>query len=163
MKNDGKIQDAVEQKNALGLLAAKLDQSRSAVNVNQLIIFYSSVTLPLASQMVQCEKQKISASYGAIDLLLNHNISLENYTGVNYLFVDVAAVLRPVKNVPKTFENLAIKLINAIPQRCNVVYFVCDTCFERSIKVVERNNRGNSDRLAVRSRKYTFLVTFKNF
>ena len=34
MKNDGKIQDAVEQKNALGLLAAKLDQSRSAVNVN---------------------------------------------------------------------------------------------------------------------------------
>ena len=61
---------------------------------------------------------------GAIDSFSNHNISLENYTGVNYLSVDVAAASRAVKNVPKTFEDLAIKLIYDVPQRYNAVYFV---------------------------------------
>ena len=84
--------------------------------------------------------------YGATDSLSNHNISLENYTSVNYLFVDVAATLRAVKNVPKTFEDLAINLINDVPQRYNVVYFVCDNYFEKSIKAAERHNRGSSDR-----------------
>ena len=46
------------------------------------------------------------------------------------LFVDVAAALKAVKKVPKTFEDLAIKLINAVPQRYSVVYFVQDTYFE---------------------------------
>ena len=94
--------------------------------------------------MVQCEKQK-NLIYGAIDSLSNHNISLESYTGVNYLFVDVNAALRAVKNVPKMFEDLAIKLINDVPQRYNVVYFVCDTYFEKSIKAAQRNKRGSSD------------------
>ena len=43
------------------------------------------------------------------------------------LFVDVAETLRTVKNLPKTFEDLTIKLINDVPQRYkNVVYFVCE-------------------------------------
>ena len=60
--------------------------------------------------MVLYEKQKKSNLYGAVESLSHHNISLENYTGVNFLFVDVAAALRAVKNGPKTFEDLAIKL-----------------------------------------------------
>ena len=64
--------------------------------------------------MLRCNKKK-SNLYDAIDSLSNHNISLENYTGVDYLFVDVAAAQRAAKNVPKTFEELAIKLINDVP------------------------------------------------
>ena len=108
-------------------------------------------------------KTKKSNLYGAIDSLSNHNISLKNYTGVNYLFVDVAAALRAVKNVPKTFEDLAIKLINDVPQRYNVVYFVCGTYFEKSIKAAERNNRGSSDRLVVRSSKMRIPSDFQKF
>ena len=89
----------------------------------------------LLQQMVQCEKQKNLIYMGAIDSFSNHNMSLESYTGVNYLFVDVAAASRAVKNVPKTFKDLAIKLIHDALQRYNVVYFVCDTYFEKSIKV----------------------------
>ena len=112
--------------------------------------------------MVQCEKQK-NLIYGAIDSLSNHNISLESYTGVNYLFVDVNAALRAVKNVPKMFEDLAIKLINDVPQRYNVVYFVCDTYFEKSIKAAQRNKRGSSDRLVVRSSKMHIPSDFRKF
>ena len=112
--------------------------------------------------MVQCEKQK-NLIYGAIDSLSNHNISLESYTGVNYLFVDVNAALRAVKNVPKIFEDLAIKLINDVPQRYNVVYFVCDTYFEKSIKAAQRNKRGSSDRLVVRSSKMHIPSDFRKF
>ena len=53
-------------------------------------------------------KIKKSILYGASDWLSDRNISLENYSGVKYLFVDVAATLRAVKNVLKTFEDLAI-------------------------------------------------------
>ena len=53
-------------------------------------------------------KTKKSNLFGAIDSLLNHNISLENYTGVNYLFADAAAGLRAVRNLPKMFEDLAV-------------------------------------------------------
>ena len=112
--------------------------------------------------MVQCEKQK-NLIYGAIDSLSNHNISLESYTGVNYLFVDVNAALTAVKNVPKMFEDLAIKLINDVPQRYNVVYFVCDTYFEKSIKAAQRNKRGSSDRLVVRSSKMHIPSDFRKF
>ena len=51
----------------------------------------------LRQQMVQCEKQKKSNLYGASDSLSNRNTSLENYTGVNNLFVHVPAALRAVK------------------------------------------------------------------
>ena len=112
--------------------------------------------------MVQCEKQK-NLIYGAIDSLSNHNISLESYTGVNYLLVDVNAAVRAVKNVPKMFEDLAIKLINDVPQRYNVVYFVCDTYFEKSIKAAQRNKRGSSDRLVVRSSKMHIPSDFRKF
>ena len=71
--------------------------------------------------------------------------------------------MRAVKNVPKTFEDLAIKLINDVPQRYNVVYFVCGTYFEKSIKAAERNNRGSSDRLVVRSSKMRTSSDFQTF
>ena len=164
IKIDGIIKDIVEQKNILGLLAAKLDQSKLAVDIkNELSFPLASVSLPLALADGATRKTKKSNLYGAFDSLSNHNISLENYTCVNYLFVDVAAALRAVKNVPKTSEDLAIKLINDFPQRYNVVYFVCDTYFEKSIKAAERNNRGSSDRLVVRSSKMRIPSDFQKF
>ena len=72
--------------------------------------------------------------------------------------------MRAVKNVPKTFEDLAIKSINDTPHRHNVVYFVCGTYFEKSIKAAERNNnRGTSDRLVVRSSKMRIPSDFQKF
>ena len=113
--------------------------------------------------MVQCKKEKKSNLYGAIDSLSNHNISLESYTGVNYLFADVAAALRAVKNVPKSFEDLAIKLINDVQQRYNLVYFICDTYFEKSIKAAEKNNRASWDKPVVRSLKMRIPSDFQKF
>ena len=162
LKIDGKIKDIVEQKNILGLLAAKSDQSKLAVGITNALSFpLASVSLPLVS--TDGAMRKTNLIYGAIDSLSNHNISLESYTGVNYLFVDVNPALRAVKNVPKIFEDLAVKLINDVPQRYNVVYFVYDTYFEKSIKAAQRNNRGSSDRLVVRSSKMHIPSDFRKF
>ena len=50
IKIDGKIKDIVEQKNILGLLAAKSDKSKLAVDIKNALSFpLSSVSLPLAS------------------------------------------------------------------------------------------------------------------
>ena len=101
--------------------------------------------------MVQCEKQN-NLIY-LVQLIHSHSL----------LLADVAAALRAVKNVPKTFEGLAIELINDVPQRYNVVYFVSDTYFERFVKAAERNNRGSSDRLFVRSSKMHIPSDFQKF
>ena len=98
IKIDGKIKDIVEQKNILGLLAAKSDQSKLAADIKNVMSFpLASVSLPLASADGAMRKTKKSNLYGAIDSLSNHNISLENYTRCSW-------ALRAVKNVPKTFE-----------------------------------------------------------
>ena len=59
IKIDGKIKDIVEQKNILGLLAAKSDQYKLAADIkipcpSHLPLFQYL----LLQQMVQCEKQK---------------------------------------------------------------------------------------------------------
>ena len=88
----------VEQKNILGLLAAKSGQSKSAVDIKYALSFpLSSVSLFLASANGAMRKKKKSNLYGASDSLSNRNTSLENYTGVNNLFVHVPAALRAVK------------------------------------------------------------------
>ena len=66
-----------------------------------------------------------------------------------------------MENVPTTFEDLANESINDVFQRYNVVYFVCDIYFERSIKAAERSNRGSLDKLVVPSSKIRILSDFQ--
>ena len=103
-------------------------------------------------------KTKKSDFCGAIDSLSNHNILLENQTVVKCLFVDVAATLKAVKNVPETFEDLAIKLINDVLQRYNVVYF-CMSYFEKSPL---KQQKETIDRLVVGSSKMRVPRDFQN-
>ena len=77
-KIDHKIKDIVDQKIVLGLLAAKSDQSISAVDIKNALSF------SLAS--VNTKNKKIYNLYG-IDSFSNYNISLEIYTRVNHLSV----------------------------------------------------------------------------
>ena len=91
IKIEGKIKDIVKQKISLGYL------QQNQIKVNQLSILkmpcpsHLPVSLPLASADGTTWKTKKSNLYGATDSLSHHNTSLENYTGVNYLLVDVAS------------------------------------------------------------------------
>ena len=61
LKIDGKIKDIVEQKNILGLLAAKSDQSKLAVDITNALSFpLASVSLPLVSTDGAMRKTKKS-------------------------------------------------------------------------------------------------------
>ena len=81
-----KIYVNMNKKYILGLLAAKSDQSKSAVNIKNTMPFpLVSVSLNLNSADGTMQKKKNSNLYGAIDLLSNRNFSLKNYTGVNYV------------------------------------------------------------------------------
>ena len=65
IKIDGKIKDIVEQKIILGLLAAKSDQSKLAVDIKNALSFpLASVSLPLASADGAMRKTKKSNLYG---------------------------------------------------------------------------------------------------
>ena len=75
IKIDGKIKDIVEQKNILGLLAVKSDQSKSALDIKNALSFpLAIVSLPLASADGTMRKTKQYNYYGAIGSLSDHNI-----------------------------------------------------------------------------------------
>ena len=76
---DGKTKDIVEQ--IFWLLVAKSDQSVSAIDIKNALSFpLASISVLLASADSAIWKANL---YGPIDSPSNHNISLENYTGVN--------------------------------------------------------------------------------
>ena len=59
--------------------------------------------------------------------------------------------------------ELAIKVFADIPQLCKLIYFACDTYKDASIKGTERENRGCSDKLLIRSSKMKIPKDFQMF
>ena len=65
--------------------------------------------------------------------------------------------------MPNIFEELAIKVFTDIPQFYKSIYFACDTYKDASIKGAERENRGCSGKLLIRSSKMKIPRDFQRF
>ena len=57
------------------------------------------------------------------------------------------------KEVPDSYEELAIKLLNSIPKGYRRVDIIADTYRQTSIKSSERNKRGTSTKVTIKSIK----------
>ena len=113
---------------------------QNQIKVNQLLILKMPCPshLPLfhyllLQQMVQCEKQK-NLIYMVQWFTLKSQHITEKLHWCQLFICQCSCGLKRVKNVPKTFEDLTIKLINDVPQRCNEVYFVCDLTLKSPLK-----------------------------
>ena len=83
IKIDGKIKDIVEQKNILGLLAVKSDQSKSALDIKNALSFpLAIVSLPLASADGTMRKTK----YNIIIMVQLVHSQITTYTGKLHWF-----------------------------------------------------------------------------
>ena len=162
LKVDGKLKEITAQRDILGLLVAKSDQENSAVDIEKALTSpLAPVSLSLACGDGGMRKTNKSKIY---DFLIEQLVGdAKAVTDGDCYIVDLAAALRATVSVPSTFEELAMKILSDIPAMYNIVYFACDTYAESSIKGSERENRGVSDELILRSGKMKIPRDFQNF
>ena len=160
---NGKVADVAIQRDILGILAAKSDLENGCVDIDKALTYpLAPVSLPLDCSGDGMRKTNKSKLFDALGPLDNKEVGRCS-NSENYYVIDLAATSRTAKNLPATFEDLAMKLLHHIPATYKVVYFECDTYKANSIKGVERKKRGNSKVLLLRSSKMKVPKDFQNF
>ena len=161
VKVDGKMKEITAQRDILGLLVAKSDQENSAVNIEKALCSpLAPVSLSLACGDGGMRKTNKSKMYDFLTDLVGEGKPISNE---DCYIVDLAATLRATVSLPSTFEELAMKILADIPGLYKVVYFACDTYQDYSIKGSERESRGKSEELILRSGKMKIPRDFQNF
>ena len=82
---------------------------------------------------------------------------------VRAFVVDFMAIVRTMTEIPDMYEDLAWKLVKMLPLGYSRIDIVCDTYQEKSLKSYERNKRGVSSKIIVRSHKSKIPRHFKGF
>ena len=80
-----------------------------------------------------------------------------------YVLDFIAQVRINSKEVPETYEHLALKILHSIPKGYARVDMVADTYRELSIKTAERAKRGDSENILIKSIKSKIPRDFNNF
>ena len=96
----------------------------------------SEVPLSIAHAVSSRRKTNKSLLY---DVAFNSSqITTTISEGKSVYILDLAAQIRSIVIIPKTFEELALKIYKDIPQEYDVIYIACDTYSNVSIKSLER-------------------------
>ena len=78
--------------------------------------------------------------------------------------VDFIAQIRVItKKIPETCEQLSLNVLQAIPKGYERVDLVANTYSLVSIKTAERNERGSSSKMSIKSVKYKILRDYSLF
>ena len=141
-------------------VAVTSDLENGCVDIDKALTYpLAPVSLPLDCSGDGMRKTNKSKLFDALGPLDNKEVGRCS-NSENYYVIDLAATSRTAKNLPATFEDLAMKLLHHIPATYKVVYFACDTYKANSIKGVERKKRGNSKVVLLQSSK---MKVPKNF
>lgn len=99
-----------------------------------------------------------------LDILLESSVLLQNVTmSYDVYIVDLMALVRTLYELPVTYEDLIIKLLKMIPKGIENVHIIADSYLENSIKNSERQSRGDSTKLILKSVKSKVTRDFKSF
>ena len=125
---------------------------------------YSLGEVPYALVHGDGKKRKTTKSVLYNAAIASNQAPLSNITeGKRVYVLDLAAILRSTTKVPNTIEDLAIKLLQQVPQIYDTIYIAYDTYKDKSIKSEERKGRGESDKLLMKSAKVRIPSDFQNF
>ena len=126
---------------------------------------YPLSEVPLSIAHGDGSRRKTNKS-ALFDVVLNATYSVTTNAvkeGIEVYILDLAAQIRSTINIPKTFEELALRIFKEISQRYDIVYVACDTYKSSSIKSPERRLRGESNAFLIRSEKVQIPPNFQDF
>ena len=85
------------------------------------------------------------------------------YNSHTAFIVDLLTLVRTISQLPEIFEELALKLIQHIPKGYHRINIVADCYLSNSIKDTEREKRGQSTNILVKSTKSKIPREFSKF
>ena len=153
------------QRDVLGFLLAKSQELETTVDLEE-ALKYPLSPIPLAIAHGDGQRRKTNKSVLLNYILTHQEASTSippNIQGEKVYILDLAAVIRSTVKVPDTFEQLALKLLQGIPEQYRYVYIACDTYRDVSIKALERKLRGESSKILIRSGKVKIPPQFQKF
>ena len=117
----------------------------------QIVLAYPLCPVPLSLAFLDGSK-RCTAKSKLLDVILPESISESDNRMCNTLIVDLIAQYRTTpKGKSKTFENLIVSLLSSLPKGHNRVDLVADCYRDFSIKAGEREKRGQSQKIFIKS------------
>ena len=159
-----KIDSTYINRNILSTLVSYSVKSGKAIDFTEALKFpLSPVPLSLCHGDGTKRKNKKSDLIG---IILNYQTEevhpkVENKSCVYIL--DLMANIRQIKDVPSTFEELAWRILKSVPRGYSRVDIVADSYLDVSIKSSERNQRGESNKVIIKSAYMKIPREFHNF
>ena len=101
----------------MGLLAAKSYEAKSVIDIEKALTYpLAPYSLPLQSADGMMRKTNMANLYGALQTITDHNLTIDSFSGKKYYIFYLAATLRSTTKLPRTFVELAMKLLNEVPK-----------------------------------------------
>lgn len=148
----------------LGTLLRYSIKSGKELDFEKALMFPMS-PVPLSLANADGTKRKTNKSQLAKILLQQHTgaPTPEIQKEVSAYIIDLIALVRTMREIPKTFEDLSWKIINSIPRGWHRIDFVADTYRKNSMKSGERDSRGTSSKVVIQSNKSKIPRDFTKF
>ena len=89
--------------------------------------------------------------------------NLPGHDVMNTYFLDLASVARRQLKNFFTIRQLTWHIFHSIPNQFSSIYFICDTCQQKSVKNAERLLRGSSLRYILKSPDKKLLADRQSF
>ena len=150
-------------RNVLGTLLGYSIKSGKKVDFEK-ALKYPLSPIPLSIANGDGTKRKTNKSKLTKILLRNFNeASIPEKKSNSAYVTDLMAVIRTLKNIPNTFEELTWRILKTIPRNHTRVDIIADTYRTTSIKMGERDRRGESSKIVVQSKKSRIPRDFSKF
>lgn len=162
----GKLTELTAERDILGRLVALSNKHGAAVDID-LALSFTLGPVPQSLAHPDGTRRRTTKSK-LLDLFLEYckvvsSSQLPDKSEVSAYIVDLMAMVRLVTQIPETFGELALKILNFIPKGYNRIDIVADSYMDRSIKASERTDRGSSDKYLIKGLKTKVPTNLGNF
>ena len=133
------------------------------------VLTYPLSPVPLSICSADGIRRKVIKRKLMESILTEHKVDLKDAKALaiqqaeSTLIVDLMAALRSFSSIPETYEELFRNLLSTFPKTYHIVDIVADTYKSASIKGGEREKRGCSNKITVKSAKSKIPRNFKSF
>ena len=164
VKVDNKVQTLEVNRNIISTLLAV------SAKKQQVIDFESALKFPVPLNIANADgsrritlKSKLTEIIMKRTTLLNQQTEMPVRQGVAAYIVDFVAKTRIHRNLPNTYKDLAIQIIQSIPTGYKEVHIIADTYHSDSIKDPERLKRGRAEKVIIHSAASRLQRNFNEF
>ena len=148
-KSDGKTKELKFQRDVLGMLVAYSNKHENGIDLERVLAYpLAPVSIPLSTPdgaIRKTAKSRLS-DVALTDLAVLTPDEMPPPSQLTFYFLDLAASIRSLVGKVETIRDVAWKIISTIPAQFTMIFIVCDTHEDKSIKGGERQKRGVSER-----------------